>query len=251
MRRAGAKVALYTNDDPFGPDRDLRIWKRFRKVVPYADVCFAYRTINVQEYLDAGAKRVGILRSGYSPSLLDYPSLNDADRLRFGCDVVFAGHCEDDERLDQIDDLLQTPLTVRIFGTEWARFAQRRRWQRLLPILRIQGADYAHAIQSARIALVFLSRRNRDQYTRRCFEIPALGTLMLAPRTEELSAMYKEDEEAVFFSSKAELIEKAIRYTRDEATRARIAAAGRTRCLSSAYDTYSRAREFLKDLEGR
>ena len=37
-RRAGAgRVVLYNNDDPFGPDRDRRIWRRFRRGIPRAD----------------------------------------------------------------------------------------------------------------------------------------------------------------------------------------------------------------------
>ncbi|WGU68927.1 glycosyltransferase [Capnocytophaga canimorsus] len=46
---------------------------------------------------------------------------------------------------------------------------------------------------------MFLSKLNNDQYTRRCFEIPACGTMMLSERTPTLQEFYTENEEIVFF----------------------------------------------------
>jgi spore maturation protein CgeB len=112
----------------------------------------------------------------------------------------------------------------------------------------VWGDDYARAIAGARIALVFLSGRNRDNYTRRCFEIPAIGTLMLAPRTQELLSLYRADEEAAFFGTADELIGQVRRYLADSELRARVAAAGHARCVRDGYDVDSRARQFLVDL---
>ena len=49
---------------------------------------------------------------------------------------------------------------------------------------------------------------NHDTYTRRCFEIPAAKTLMLCEYTEDMDRMFPEDECAVYFRSKEELVEK-------------------------------------------
>jgi spore maturation protein CgeB len=242
-RHLGARqVALYNNDDPFGPDRSLRIWRRFRRSIPAANVCFAYRSVNVAEYRDAGARRVELLRSWYDPRLhrpMELPPV---------CDVLFAGHYEPDDRIEVLNALHASGLRLRIVGGGWERLDRREPIARLLPIAHAVGEDYVRAIAAAKVALVFLSKRNRDQYTRRCFEIPAIGTLMLAPRTPELLAMYREGEEAAFFSNAAEALKQATRFVQDEGLRRRVAAAGRARCRADGHDVASRARQFLRDL---
>lgn len=242
-RRLGVgQVALYNNDDPFGPDRGLRIWRRFRRSIPAADVCFAYRSVNVAEYRAAGAQRVELLRSWFDPRLHRPIELPPA------CDVLFAGHYEPDDRIEVLNALLASGLRLRIVGGGWERLDRSQPIAKLLPIEHAVGEEYVRAIAAAKVALVFLSRRNRDLYTRRCFEIPAIGTLMLAPRTPELLSMYREGEEAAFFSNAAEAVQQATRFVQDEGLRRQVAAAGRARCLADGHDVVSRARQFLREL---
>ena len=239
-RAAGAgKVALYNNDDPFGPDRDLRIWRRWRALLPHADATFVYREVNVAEARAAGARHVSVLRSAFHPLRHRPPGVPP------DCDVVFAGHCEDDGRLDALDALVRDgSLRVRLFGTGWERALRGRPAQALLPVVPVFGEAYVRAIASAKAALVFLSGRNRDQYTRRCFEIPAIGTPMLAPPTGELRALFGDD--ALWYGSPAELLTQARLVCRDEAVRGRYAAAGRRRVVEGGHDVISRAREFIR-----
>jgi hypothetical protein len=245
---AGCRVVLYNNDDPFGPDADLPIWRRFRKLIPVADACFCYRQVNVAEFQAAGAKTVALLPSYFDPAVHRPIALTEAERLRFETDVVFVGHCERDGRLELVDKVIDSGIQLRLFGTLWDRHAHGHRWIDRLPITDVWGDEYARAIAGARIALVFLSGRNRDNYTRRCFEIPAIGTLMLAPRTQELLSLYREDEEAAFFGTADELIGQVRRYLADPELRARVAAGGHARCFRDGYDVDSRARRFLVDL---
>jgi len=246
MQLHGVRVALYNNDDPFGPDRTNRRWRKFQAIIPAANVCFVYRDVNVSEFSSAGARQVHVLRSAFDPTVHRPVALSEAERKKYGADVVFIGHCEGDSRLDFMDSLLQSDLRVGLYGTGWERFATGRSWRDRLPIGPLYGDAYVKAIAAAKIALVFLSNRNRDDYTRRCFEIPAIGTLMLAPRTDTLLKMFKEGEEAIYFSSAVELVGKARQYSADEAARTKIAGAGHRRCLADGHDLDSRAREFLR-----
>jgi spore maturation protein CgeB len=241
-----ARIVLYCNDDPFGPDRELPIWRAWRRGVPSADLVLAYRRQNLADLRAVGARSTVLWRSAFDPAIHRPISLTDEDRRRFASDVVFIGHCEDDGRLDMIDHLLRSGLRIGLYGTGWERFARGRAWEQLLPIRRLFADDYAKAICAAKSALVLLSGRNRDQYTRRCFEIPACGTLMLAPRTDELLSLFREEEEAVFWSGPDELVAQARRICSDEALRVRVAAAGRARALRDGHDIHSRAREFLR-----
>ncbi len=250
LRRLGPKLVLSNNDDPFGPDRQLRIWREFRRIVPQADACFAYRDANLAEYAAAGARRVFVLRSWFDEEV-HYPvTLSEADRERYGSDATFVGHWEDDGREECISALVREGLRVRIFGSSevWNPIVARRGWAGVGPVVPVSGDSYRRAVAGAKLVLAFLSKRNRDDYTRRCFEIPAMGAAMAAPRTRTLQSMFLEDREAIFFDSPEELLEKVRRYLRDDAARAAIAAAGRARCLADGHDVTSRARRFLADL---
>jgi hypothetical protein len=251
IRSWGVRIALYNNDDPFGPDRDSPRWRAFRRTIPGADICFAYRTVNLQEYRAAGAPQARLLPSWYD-SARDRPvALSDRDLARFASDVTFAGHYEDDGREHYIDALVSAGLQVRIFGSGklWDPVVRRMGWEAIGPVYPAEGEDYARAIAATKLGLVFLSARNRDTYTRRCFEIPAIGTAMIAPRSETLRSMFVEDKEAIFYDSPAELAAKAVRYIRDDVTRARIASAGHDRCVRDGHDVVSRAKQFLADLQ--
>lgn len=247
-QRLGVRVVIYNNDDPFGPDANLRIWRRFRAILSFADACFAYREVNLEDYRQAGARRVGLLRSWFNPAVHHPVELSTANQAKYGSDVVFVGHGENDGRLDLLVQLADSGVKLRLFGPGWTRLLQGTVLERLLPVASLDGSDYTQAIAAAKIALVFLSARNRDQYTRRCFEIPAIGTLMLAPRTQELAGLFAEDREAVYYSSAQELVDKAKRYCLDEQLRSRVASAGRARCLRDGHDVASRATTFIHDL---
>jgi hypothetical protein len=248
-RIAGArKVVLYNNDDPFGPDAGTRLWRAWRRGIPAADLVLAYRRSNLPELKAAGARACALWRSAYDPAVHRPLALTPEEQRRFGCDVVFAGHFEDDGRVALLERLYAAGLSVKIFGTGWEGQTRGRPWEAQGPILPVRGDDYAKALCGARAALVLLSGRNRDLYTRRCFEIPACGVAMLLPRNGETLSLFESApgaEEALFFDGPDELVAQARRAAADEPLRARVAAAGRARVLRDGHDLPSRAKELL------
>jgi spore maturation protein CgeB len=113
----------------------------------------------------------------------------------------------------------------------------------------VYGDDYSKALCGAKLCLCFLSRLNRDSYTRRTFEIPACGRLMLSERTADLSRLFAEDREALFFSSTEELVSKVQEWVKDDARRDTAALAGLCRCWDGGHDVISRMREMLMSLQ--
>jgi spore maturation protein CgeB len=79
----------------------------------------------------------------------------------------------------------------------------------------------------------------------KAFEITACGGFLLAERSPEHQACFREDEEAVFFSDIDECRAKINRYLNDEPARAAIAAAGKRRAWTSGYDNDSVLRRLL------
>jgi spore maturation protein CgeB len=112
----------------------------------------------------------------------------------------------------------------------------------------VLGDDYVAALQAAKVALVFLSTRNRDTYTRRCFEIPAIGTAMLAPRTTDLETLFTDGEDVVLFDDVPHLVARAKWLVLDDGARSRIAVGGRARVERDGHDVDARAARWLSDV---
>jgi spore maturation protein CgeB len=90
-----------------------------------------------------------------------------------------------------------------------------------------------------------LSKLNRDTYTRRCFEIPATGTLMLSEYSDDLATLFRPGEEADYFASPEEMVDKIRLYIADAPRRARVAAAGQRRVATDGHDVVSRMRQVI------
>jgi spore maturation protein CgeB len=114
----------------------------------------------------------------------------------------------------------------------------------------VYGEAYVKAIAAAKVNLGLLSVVAGDAITQRSIEIPACGAFMLAERTGEHRLHFADGEEAVFFDRSDDLVRAVEHYVGADAERARIAAAGRARCLRSGYAYDDRLGEILAALTG-
>ena len=240
------------NDDPFGERSGLLRYRHLLPALPAYHGFHVYRQANVAECRARGVARVGVLPPYFVP-WLDYPrELDDAARRRWGCDVVFAGHVEPDGRIDCITRAVRQGIDVRVYGGEkqWRAALPADVYARVGPAVALGPEAYRLALSGARIGACFFSKWNRDQYTRRSFEIPACGLFLLAERTPWMTAHFQEDREAAYFSSPEEFVEKIRHYLHNEADRARIAAAGRQRVRAGGHDIHARLRRWLEEVSG-
>ena len=251
LKSLGATVIAWNNDDPFGPRHGYYSWRHFVRSLPLYDFVFAYRKVNIQELLAAGAQGCELLRSSYDREV--HHPIDTVANSPYRSDVSFIGHWEPDSREDVVAGLMGAgDIDFKLFGPFWDRSSLAaditRRWGNLLAPC---GQEYNLALCSTKIALVFLSRLNRDSYTRRCFEIPAAGTLMLSEYTPEIASLYEEDREIVFFRSTTELLQKVRYYLANEDERRRIAQAGRERLLQDGHEVGDRVKQVLHLVESR
>lgn len=237
----------YNNDNPFAEGHPFWLWRHFLASVPEYDMVLAYRHHNIEYFKRAGAKQVHLLRSWFVPEY-NYPViLSDEDKMQFECDVVFVGHYEPDGRLEILEEIAERDFKLKVFGTGWNRVIHKSRLlSRFRPIKAIRGADYNKALNGAKVALCFLSKLNRDTYTRRCFEIPATKALLLSEYSEDLAALYQEGIEADFFRTGEELIFKLKRYIENDRLRESVADAGYHRVIHDGHDVASRMRQVLE-----
>lgn len=165
--------------------------------------------------------RVGM---GYDQDLHRPPQLSFGNDSK--TDVVFVGHWEPHTE-SYIAALRDSGVFVEVWGGYWRRAKDRS--LRIVKVL--EQEEYVKKIASAKMALCSLSRQNRNESTGRSFEIPAIGTFLLAERTLEHEYLFGDGSGAALFSSDMELVEKARHYLAQEEARRAIATQGHERCL--------------------
>ncbi len=253
MRRAlpDATFVQYANDNPFSAAAQPGLWRHFLNSIPLFDMHFSYRHSNLADYRYHGAQSVHLLRAYFIPEE-DYPELEPDIPERFKCDVVFAGHYEDDGRIEMLEAVCQAGYKLNLFGGGWYAALSKLRADSPLrsqyPISPATGADYRYAVCGAKVALCFLSTLNRDTYTRRSFQIPAMKTAMLSQYTDDLANLYVPDVEAVFFNNTEELLEKLGNLLADDHWRESVAVAGYAKVYSAGHDVKNRMKVWLEDV---
>jgi hypothetical protein len=235
LRAMGIPTISYMIDNPFGPRQDPG-WRLYMKDIPHYDLHVVQRDRNIADYRNRGARDVIKIQTAYEPIIHYSPSAgwSDKDRNR---EVSFIGTPYDD-RADTLNKLSQTgEFQVAISGNHrsWQRALSSDAFARLYREGELFQQQYREAIWRSKINLSFLTRSNQDEFVHKSFEIAACGGFLLAERSEGHLQRFREDEEAVFFSTFDECLQKIRRYLNDEPTRARIAAAGLARAQRDGY----------------
>jgi hypothetical protein len=243
-------IVGYHNDDPFGIKKSILRYRHLIPALPFYHGYHFYRQRNVEESKIYGVRNASLLMPYFIP-WLDFPrTLTAEESSRFGCDVVYIGHAEPDDRGKCFAEARRAGLHVKVWGDPkyWKNELPREMFdtkERMSPLF---GEDYRKAICAAKIAACFFSNWNRDEYTRRSFEIPACGIMLLSKRTPAMLNLFTEDKEAVYFSSVEEFVDKAKFYSANDTARIQIAKNGYERVLKSDYDIYSRMKQWLRSV---
>lgn len=254
MHKVCPKAVLvgYNNDDPFAPRYPRWQWRHYLGCASEYDLVLAYRHRNLDELRNMGAKRVELLRSWFMPERNHPMNLSKEESAQFGCDVVFVGHYEDDGRLQCLEEVVRRGWKLRIFGPGYEWDSVLRKSPVLAghaPTRLVWGRDYNLALCGAKVALCFFSKLNRDTYTRRCFEIPACGTVLMSEFSDDLAGLYESDQEAVFFSNMEEMSDKLGGLLGDPVACGAVAAAGLRQVWQGRHDVVSRMQDVIKWIE--
>jgi hypothetical protein len=250
LRQAGIFTVHFNPDNPFGPRNDPG-WRLFLKALPAYDLHIVPRPTSLEDYQRAGARRVELMEFGIDP-VTHFPPPVELDDAERPIDVSFIGFPYDD-RADFFSTLAERfgiPITIRGYKERWRRALPPERFARLWVEQDTWGDNYRRAIWQARINLCLITKSNCDVMAGRTFEVAACGGFILAERTSRHLQCFREDEEAVFFSSLDECAAKIRRWLPDAAGRARISAAAHVRTATSGYTYDARIASVLAGLDG-
>ncbi len=233
LRSLGVATVSYMIDNPFGPRRDPG-WRLYMKDIPYYDLHVVQRDKNIADYRSRGARDVIKIQTAYEPTIHFPPSEGWCDRDR-NRGVSFVGTPYDDraETLRRIFG--EFPVAISGSRLYWQRALAPDVFSSLYREGELHQEKYREAIWRSKINLSFITHSNQDEFVHKSFEIAGCGGFLLAERSDGHMQRFREDEEAVFFSSYEECVEKIRRYLPDEAARTRIAAAGHARAQRDGY----------------
>ncbi len=247
-RSSGAFTICFNQDNPFGPRND-GCWLQVKKTIPLFDLHCLVRDADVRRYAEWKLPFVKIQFS-FEPRL-HYPppeGWSDAERDR---EVSYIGSPYEDrpDFLAKLAECHQVPITVA--GPSWSKVRLPETLQLYVREGYLAGNAYREAIWRSKINLSFVTHLNEDDVAHKAFEIAACQGFLLAVRTPGHLACFKEDEEAVFFSTVEECAQKARYYLDHPAEREAIAQRGRERAVASGYDNLTQLRTIFNAVDAR
>jgi spore maturation protein CgeB len=244
LRALGVRRLVYYSPDDIVAPHNLSLPLKWS--FPLWDVVCTTKTFNVPELTALGVKRPFLIGKAFDPVLHQPMSPEEVGHDFEKFDVVFVGTFER-ERCESINALAAAGISIVIYG------ADKGNWQGqpLHPAITVRpsvfGTDYVKAWHTAKVALCFLRKINRDRITQRTMEIAAIGRPMVAERTDEHDSHFLHREEYLGFRDDEELVTHVRDLLASANRRQKLAAAARKRCLTSGYSTLDRARQMMAE----
>jgi spore maturation protein CgeB len=231
---------LYHSHDNNFSDGILKPPGFFESLGEY-DAVFTTKSQNVERYRSLGANSF-FVPSAYEPSV-HCPVTDEYSRFPIDFDVTFIG-TYDGSRPPLLEAVGWDKL--RVWGSDWTRWpGYNAHKERIMP-RPIYYFEFADVISRSRIALGLLREEAGDLHTQRTFEIPACGTLQIAPRNDEIESFFEDGKEIVLFSSLEELASKVKYFMKHDAERKKIAKRGFDRVTSEKHTYVDRVDTMLK-----
>jgi spore maturation protein CgeB len=237
-------VINYNTDDPYGT-RDAPKWRLYLKAVPFYDLIVVLRKVNFAEAEARGAQKTLWVTMSVDEEAHARTAMTPEEIQKWSTDVLFVGTWMP-ERGPLVAELIRLGIPLSIYGSRWDRAKEwpiiQKHWRG--PELSCDG-DYARAIQCAKVCIGLVSKGNRDESTTRSFEIPYLGSVLCAYRTQEHTELYEEGREAVFWSTAEECAAQCRKLLADENYRQQVAENGRLRCIRNGATNEGRLSQVL------
>jgi spore maturation protein CgeB len=234
-------VVNYNPDNPFIFTGKGSGNSNVTKSIGYYDLHFTY---NSDVFVKLVQMNIAVRMLPFGYELRD-ELFEETKRMKEISAVCFVGN-PDATRLKFIRKLADNGIRINIYGYNWAKHMDH---PNVVLHSAVFGDDFWRTLRSYRIQLNLLRIHNLNSHNMRTFEIPAVGGVMLAPRTIEHESFFSADREAFFYADTMECIGKIkllLSMTPEKIAEFRMAA--RDRSVTSQYHYRFRAKQSLKDI---
>ncbi len=226
-------IVWYSEDDMMNPRLRTR-W--LEAAVPYIDLWVTTKSFNTaaDEIPALGVQHMLFVNNSYDPLIHRPLAISQDDITRYGSPVSFIGTYEE-PRAKSVLHLAQAGYEVRVWGNGWNGM------KALHDKLKIEGRpayndEFAKVIAASDINLCFLRHANRDFQTCRSIEIPGCAGFMVHERNPEIEGLFRDGQEALYFSDDHELINICSAWLGKNDHRRRVAEAAKQRAEELSMD---------------
>jgi spore maturation protein CgeB len=160
-------------------------------------------------------------------------------------DAIFVG-AGDADRVPWINAMFAAGIDVALYGSFWDRFPETRGRSRG----QVDPDTLRRATRAARTAVCLVRRANRDGHVMRSFEIPAIGTCMVAEDTDEHRSIFGPEGRSVLYFDSPEIMVERVRTLLDNSMeRERLASAAHSLIVNGKHTYTDRLHSMIAMLE--
>jgi spore maturation protein CgeB len=211
MAERGLRTVCYTPDDPFGPRRD-GVWRLFLEALPLYDSHIVPRAVSVDDFKNAGARRVRLKRFGYD-ARLHKPEQPPRRHFALGYSYIGFPHEQRPAFLAGLKARLEPAgAQVSVMGPGWTLWRHRAKGRLLEAAPPVWDTDYRDAIWNSRASLAFITRLNRDEVSHKAIEIAACGRPPVLEPEGGHAELFEDGVSAIFFKDVEECADKLTFY---------------------------------------
>ncbi len=248
LKKKSNKIITLINDNPF-TSRDKKRWKLYLEAAKYYNLTASYYKSRILMGKKVGIKNILLINPPYQKKVHARKKISNKQKKIISNDVVVIATWFP-ERGIFFKKLIEKGLDIKIYGNRWDKDENYSLIKSNIVLGHVDHPDYSKIIQCAKISICLPSKGNFDGITRRSIEIPAIGTFLLAKRSQEHKDYFVENKEAVFFNNANDCYKKCLYYLRNNKLRNRIAKKGYikvTRILKADYETSIKT--FIKNVK--
>lgn len=174
-----------------------------------------------------------------------YHEIKSQKEINSAC---FIGTC-DDIRVAHVLELAKAGILVHTYGNNWAEMVPKDEKNIVLHPA-VYNQEFWETMYKYRLQLNIFRPHNIGSHNMRTFEVPAVGSIMLAPDSPGHHEYFESEKEIFLYRSKEEMVEKArqiLSLSEEEASQVRKNA--RNRSVVSQYTYQSRAMDALNSFK--
>lgn len=245
LKKLKAKGAFLVN---YNPDHPFEYFSRGNgntnvlNGIKYYDMHFSYSKKIIKRIENEYKIPCFWLPFGYEKS-----SMPDFKTNKTINKVCFIGN-PDAQRVEKIQLLLENNLPVDVYGNGWKHFLKNS--DNLALHGPVYGENFTTTAQRYSVQLNVFRPHNIGSHNMRSFEMPAIGCIMLAPKSEEHLELFKENTEAFYYTDNADMLKacKTILNKLSDEELNKVKENAYYRSVKSDYSYEERAKQVLKIL---
>ena len=197
LKTKTTKIIYYCNDNPF-VKRDKKKWQLSLPSLKHYDLIIFHNKSRIKPSKKYGVKNYLLVLPSYQKKI-HTPQGNFGKKYRkYKYEVIFIGTWEP-YRGVFFKKLIENGINIKIFGNLWHKDKYYDFLKPYIILGHVHDPNYSKLIYHSKIAICLPSVGNNDDITKRSIEIPAIGTLLMAKKTETHTKTFIDNQEAIFF----------------------------------------------------